>query len=92
VTHIIGADFQIQSVRDTLHTRSFFSEKKLLILEDISLSMDTVDELLEALLSKNDETIVLIVLYQVDKRLASYKKLIKIVTDHKDYTLSDSSA
>jgi len=82
----------MQSLRDTIHSRSFFSEKKLLILEDISLSMDAIDELLEALVSKNDDTVVLIVLYQIDKRLASYKKLLKIVTDHKDYTLSDSSA
>lgn len=92
VTHFIWNDFELQSIRDTLFSRSFFTQKKLLILEDISLALDGVEELFDILQSKDADTIVLIVLYQVDKRLSSYKKLIKIVTEHKDFTISDNDS
>ena len=90
VTHIIGSSFELQTLRDTLHSRSFFTQKKLLILEDISLSSEDTEELFEILKQKDDDTIVLIVLYSVDKRLSNYKALTKLATEHKDFSLQDT--
>ncbi|MCH8518225.1 hypothetical protein LAT59_00465 [Candidatus Gracilibacteria bacterium] len=76
----------IQSIRDTILSRSFFSEKKLLILEDISFQDSLILEIIDILQQKDDDTIVLISLSHVDKRLSSYKKLLKIVSKHQDFS------
>ena len=91
VTHIIDSSFELQTLRDILHSRSFFTQKKLLILEDISLSSENTEELFEVLRQKDDDTIVLIVLYSVDKRLSNYKALTKLATKHKDFSLQDAT-
>lgn len=89
ITHIQSPDLtHIQLIRDTLLSRSFFSEKKLLILEDMHLWDDFCSELYDTLQKKDDDSIVLICLSIVDKRLTNYKTLKKIVSKHEDYTLA----
>lgn len=91
VNHIIWANFELQDLRNILYSRSFFSEKKLLILEDFPLTFDLIDELLGIFDWKDDDTVVLIVLHTPDKRLSSYKKLCKIASEYKDYSIIDNA-
>lgn len=91
ISHIQNLwDSEKQTIRDVILSRSFLSAKKLLILEDIDITDDFIPELCAILQKKDEDTIVLISLSHVDKRLSSYKNILKIASEHTDYTFLKS--
>ena len=68
-----GKDIDINSIISIADTMPFFSERRLIIIEDSSLFQSSNDEFLEYLKTAPDHTIFLFVEQSVDKRSKFYK-------------------
>lgn len=75
IEHVDGAMLSLENIPDILMGMTLFSEKRLVIIKELSLNKDVWNELPTWLPRVNDDVSVLLVEPKPDKRTKTYKEL-----------------